>query len=217
MELLVICPHHRCYASTVDGFNCLAHNGLSAVIFFYSNTSSAAMSFTVFSCHFEKVNIYQVQQRHALLTVSIALSSSSIQWVCTFLLSPMHDQSLHLRRITPSITSIACTRVFLELRGVILHSGTENPPSYAPNTLPSYHVPSDDQKDSLGGLQRRNRRNVSLDSFVSDTEGTKAQSTSAGIYELTTFGNTTVGIEVISIASSAPSAQTVYGASASGL
>ena len=122
-----------------------------------------------------------------------------------------------MRRITPSITSVACTRVFLELRGLILHSGAENPPSYAPDTFPSYHIPSDDRKDSLGGLQRRNRRNVSLDFFVSGPGGTTAQSTSTGVYELTTFGNTTVGIEVSSIASSAPSAQTVYGASASGL
>ncbi len=112
----------------------------------------------------------------------------------------MHDRSLLLRRITPSITSLACTRVFLELRGLILHSGTENLPPYAPGTFPSYHGPGDDQKGSSEGLRRRNRRSLSPEFFVSDPGGTTAQSTSAGVYELTNFGNTTIGTDVSSIA-----------------
>ena len=112
----------------------------------------------------------------------------------------MHDRSSFLRRITPSITSLACTRVFLELRGFILHSGTESLPPYASGTLPSYHGPGDDRKDALEGLRRRNRRNLSLDSFVSDLGETTTQSTSAGVYELTTLGNTVIGTDVSSIA-----------------
>ena len=111
----------------------------------------------------------------------------------------MHDRSLVLHSITPSITSLACTRVFLELRGVILHSGRESPPPYASGTLPSYHARGDDRNDYLGSSRQHHRRNLSLDFFVSDAGGTTAQSTSAGVYELTPFGNTTVGMEVNSI------------------
>jgi len=133
----------------------------------------------------------------------------------------MRNRSLLLRRITPSITSLVCTRVFLELRGLLLHSGTESPPPYASGTIPWYHGAGDDRKDSLGGLRRHDRQNLSLDFFVSDPGGTTAQSTSAGVHEPTTFGNTTVGTEVSSVAGfkwsplSAPPARTVYGASAS--
>ena len=99
----------------------------------------------------------------------------------------MHDRSSFLRRITPSITSIACTRVFLELSGT-------RPYAY-------------------GGRNRRNRSMRTV--IVRGPVGTTAQSTSAGAYALTTLGNTTIGTDVGSIAeftwnpSSAPSAQTV--------
>jgi len=126
---------------------------------------------------------------------------------------------LTLRSITPSITSLACTRVILALRGLFLHSGTNSPPSYEPGTLPPYRASGTDRKDA--DSRRRSRQNLSLDFLVSDAGGTTAQSTSAGVYELTTFGNTTFGMEVSSIAgitespTSAPSAQIAYGASAS--
>ena len=152
---------------------------------------------------------------------SIALSSSGIQWVCTFLISPMHDLCSLIHSITPSVASIACTRVFLELRGLFLHSGTENPPPYASGTLPSYHNnPGDGRKGYLGGPLPRDHHNLSLDLFVSDPGGTTGQSTSASAYEFTTFGNTTVGMGVNPDAgltespSSAPSAQSPYGPSA---
>ena len=99
------------------------------------------------------------------------------------------NSHLLLCSITPSITSLACTRVFLALRGYYLHSGTDDPPSRTENTLPSHHDPSEDQ-------------NLSLDFFTSGQEGTTAQSSSAGAYEVTTFGNTTVGMELGSIAES---------------
>ena len=150
---------------------------------------------------------------------STARSPSNIQWVCTFSPSLMHDSCLILHSITPNITSVTCTRVILALRGLFLHSGTDNPPPYASGTLPPYQDSGTDRKD--GGLRRRNRRNLSLDFPVSDPEGTTAQSTSAGVYELTTFGNTTFGMDVGSVAgftgspSSVPSTQITYGASAS--
>ena len=150
---------------------------------------------------------------------STARSSSIIQWVCTFSPSPMHDRCSILRSITPSITSLACTRVILALRGLFLHSGTDSPTSYEHSTLPPYRASGTDRKDA--GSRRRNHRHLSLNFFVSDARGTPAQSTSAGVYELTTFGNTTFGMEVSSIAgftespASAPSAQIAYGASAS--
>ena len=147
------------------------------------------MTFTVFSAYFEKV-MSSDGTGHALLTSSLACPSSTIQWVCPFLPS-MPDQCLILRSITPSITSLVCTRVFLELRGLFLHSGTEIPPPYASGTLPSYNGHGYDGKDHLGGSRRRDHRNLSLDFFVSDTGGMTAQSTSAGTYEFTTFGHTT--------------------------
>ena len=130
----------------------------------------------------------------------------------------MHDQCLILRSITPSITSLACTRVILALRGLFLHSGTDSPPSYESGTLPPYRASGTDRRDA--GSRRRNRRKPSLDFLVSDAGGTTAQPTSEGVYELTTFGNTTFGMEVSPIAGftespvSAPSAQIAYGASA---
>jgi len=134
----------------------------------------------------------------------------------------MQDQYSLLRSITPIITSIACTRVFLEFHGLLFHSGTENPPSYESGTLPPYNGPGNDRKDDLGGSRRRNRRNLSLDFLVSDRgEFTTAQSTSAGVYELTTFENTTSGMEVSSSAGftgsppSARSAPTLWSANVS--
>jgi hypothetical protein len=123
---------------------------------------------------------------------------------------------LTLRSITPSITSLACTRVILALRGLFLHSDTESPP-----TLPPYHNSGTHRKDLLGSPRRRNRRNLPFDPLVSDPRGATGRSTSVGVYDLTTFGNTTVGIEVSSFAGfaggppSAPSAQNAYGASTS--
>lgn len=131
----------------------------------------------------------------------------------------MHVRCLLLRSITPSITSLACTRVILALRGLFLHSGTDSPPIYEPGTLPPYRASGTDRK--AAGSRRRNRRNLSLDLLVFDAGRMSAQSTSAGVYELTTFGNTTFGMEVSSIAgftespASAPSAEIAYGASAS--
>ena len=151
--------------------------------------------------------------------LSTARSSSIVQWVCTFSPSPVYDRCLLLPSITPSITSLACTRVILALRGLFLNSGTDSPPSYESGTLPSYRTPGTDRKDA--GSRRRNRRNLSLDFLVPDAGGTTAQSTSAGVYELTTFGNSTFGMEVNSIAgftespASVPSAQIAHGASAS--
>ena len=167
------------------------------------------MGFTVFSGYFEKV-MSQVQHHLSLAHSPLARSSSTVQWVCTFSSSPIHDQCLLLRSITPSITSLACTRVFLALRGYYLHSGTNNPPSRTHNTFPSSHDPDD-------------VRNLSLDFFASGRSGTTARSTSAGAYEVTTFENTTVGMELGSIAESwgAPQyldprqQQTAYGGSAS--
>ena len=119
----------------------------------------------------------------------------------------MIDAYLILRSITPSITSLACTRVFLALRGSYLHSGTGH----------SHHDPGDDRKDYHGGLRRRDDRNLSLDFFVSNPGGTTAQSTSEGVYDLATFRTTTVGMEVNSIVGFAggPSAQSAYGAGTS--
>jgi len=101
---------------------------------------------------------------------------------------------LTLRSITPSITSLACTRVILALRGSLLHSSVDGPSVYKSGTLrPSC-------EDYLGGSRRPNRRKL----------------TSVGVFELTTFGNTTVGAEVSSIAgftgspSCWPSAQNGY-------
>lgn len=156
-----------------------------------------------------------------MLTPSIALSSSGIQWVCIFLPSPMHDWNLILPSIVPSIASVTCTRVFLELRGSILHSGTESPLPCTSGTSSSYRGSSHDRNDHLRSSRQHNRRNLSLDFFVSDPGGTTAQSTSTGVYELTTFGNNIVGMEASSNVgftgrlSSAPSAQTAYGASTS--
>ena len=124
----------------------------------------------------------------------------------------MHHQCLHTScSIAPSITSLACTRVILALRGVLLHPGTESPPPYASGTLPPYHDPSDGRKGHLGGSRRRGHQNLSLDFFVSEPGEATGQSTSAGAYEFTTFGDTTTGMEVGSsagfTASVAPSAQ----------
>jgi len=124
-----------------------------------------------------------------------------------------------MHSITPSITSLACTRVILALRGLFLHSGMDAPPSYTSGTLPPYRDSGTDRKD--GSSRRHNRRNLSLGFLASDPAGTTAQSTSAGVYELTTFGNTTFGIEVSPVTgftgspSSAPSAHVAYGASTS--
>jgi len=106
--------------------------------------------------------------------------------------------------IAPSITSLACTRVFLALRGCYLHSGTDDPPS---RTYSSYHDPINDRKDYFVGLGRRGDQNLSMDFFVSDPGGTTDQSTSAGAYEITTFGNATVGMELSSIAESSGAPQ----------
>ena len=98
---------------------------------------------------------------------------------------------LTLRSITPSITSLACTRVILALRGLFLDSSVDGSSVYKSGTL----RPS--RKDYLGGSRRPNRR----------------KPTSTGVFELTTFGNTT---EVSSIAGFAgsphggPSAQNAY-------
>ena len=98
---------------------------------------------------------------------------------------------LTLRSITPSITSIACTRVILALRGLLLHSSVDGRSVYKSGTL----QPS--RKDYLGGTRRPNRRKL----------------TSVGFFELTTSGNTT---EVSSIAGftgnphGGPSAQNEY-------
>ena len=132
-----------------------------------------------------------------MLTTSIARSSGITQWVCNSYLSPYTiNAHIFLCSIAPSITSLACTRVILALRGLLLHSGTESPPPYASGTLPSYHDPSDDRNEYLGGSRRRDHRNRSLDFFVSAAEETIGQSTSAGAYEFTTFGGTTSGTEV---------------------
>jgi hypothetical protein len=95
----------------------------------------------------------------------------------------------------------------------------DGPPSYASGTSPPYRGSGTGRKD--GGSRRHNYQNLSLDFLVSDPGGTTAQSTSTGVYELTTFGNTTIGMDMSSVAeftgspSSAPSAQIAYGASAS--
>jgi len=116
----------------------------------------------------------------------------------------MIDAYLLLHSITPSITSLACTRVFLALRGSYLHSGTDH----------SHHDPGDDRKDYHGGLRRCDDRNLSLDFFVSNPGGTTAQSTSEGVYDITTF---TVGMEVNLVVgfTGSPSGQSAYGASTS--
>lgn len=136
-------------------------------------------------------------------------------------ITTMHSRCSHLHSLTPSITSLTCTRVILEFRGLFLHSGTQNPHPYAPGTLPSYrNNPGDDQKDYSGGSLPSDHRNLSLDFFVSDPRGTTGHFTSAGAYELTTFGNNTVEMGVGPDAgltespSGAPSAQSPYGPSA---
>jgi len=136
---------------------------------------------------------------HALLTASTALSPGSVQWVRTFLPSPTPNQYSLLHSITPSITSLACNRIILALRGVLFHSGTDNPPPYASGTLPSYHRPSGNRDYHLDPSRRRDHGNLSLDFVVSDPGGTTGQSASVGVYELTTFENTTFGMEVSSI------------------
>lgn len=126
----------------------------------------------------------------------------------------MRDQCLPIRSLIPCITSLTCSRVFLEMRGLFLHPGLDNPPPYASGTLPPYHDPGDDRKDYLGSSRRHNRRGPLLDFLASDlgSGGTTPQFTSAGVYELTSFWNTTLGTEVISGAgfmggpTSAPSA-----------
>lgn len=128
-----------------------------------------------------------------MLTISVARSSNIAQWVCNSYLPPCTISAyIFLCSIVPSVTSLACTRVIMALRGLLLHSGTENPPPYASGTLPSYHDPSGDPKDYLGGSRRHDHRSLSLDFFVSGPEGT---TTSAGAYELTTFGDTTIRTE----------------------
>ena len=134
----------------------------------------------------------------------------------------MHSRYLLLCSITPSITSLACARVILELRGLLLDSGTESPLPYASDTVTSYHDPKDGRKDHLGGSRRRDPGNLSSDFFVSSPGGTIGHSTSVGAYEFTNFGNTTFGMEVSSIAaftgrpsSTVLSAQSPYGAGVS--
>ena len=104
---------------------------------------------------------------------------------------------LTLRSITPSITSLACTRVILALRGLFLDSSV------------------DGQSVHKSGPSRNSGTDRKL-SLVLDLNGATGQFTSAGILELTTFGNTTVGAEVSSITgftgspSRGPSAQNAY-------
>lgn len=123
----------------------------------------------------------------------------------------MRDKYLHIHSLIPCIASITCSRVFLEMRGLFLHPGTENPPSYISDTLPPYHDPGSDQKYHLGSSRGHNHRNRLLDFLGSG--GTTAQLTSTGVYELTTFEDTTFGVEVspsagfIGSPSSAPSTQ----------
>jgi hypothetical protein len=149
---------------------------------------------------------------HAFLTAFLALSSIAVQWVCAFSPSFGYNQCSPPHSVTPSIASIACARVILALRGMFLHSGTGSPPPYASGTLPSYHEPHHDRKEQCAD-SRRNHQNFSLDFFASGPGGTTEQSTSAGVYELTTFANTTVRMDVSSIAgftgnpSCGPSAQ----------
>lgn len=130
----------------------------------------------------------------------------------------MHGRCSLLRSITPSVTSLTCTRVFLEFRGLFLHSGTESPPPYVSGTSSSYRDnPGDDRKGYLGGSLRRDHRNLSLDLFVSDPGGTTGQSTSTGAYAFTTFGNTAVemGVSPDGRLTAGPSrAQSPYGQSA---
>jgi len=98
---------------------------------------------------------------------------------------------LTLRSITPSIASLACTRVILALCGLLLHSSVDGPSVYKSGTF----RPS--RKGYLGGSRRPNRRKLA----------------STAVFELTTFGNTT---ELSSIAgfmgspSCGPSAQNAY-------
>ena len=172
------------------------------------------MGFAVFSAYFEKV-INKCRTGRALLTISIARSSSIAQWVCnSYLLPCTINTYISLCSIVPSVTSLACTRVILALRGLLLHSDTENPPPYAPGTLPSYHDPSSSQKDYLRASRSHDRQTLSLDFFVSEPGGT---TTSA---ELTTFGDTTIRMEGCSSAGfierppNAPEAQSACGASA---
>lgn len=80
------------------------------------------------------------------------------------------------------------------MRGLFLRPGTENPPSYASGTLPPYYGPGEDRKDYLENSRRHNRRSLRTSDLGG--AGTTAQFTSAGAYELTTFGNTTFGSEV---------------------